>query len=66
MGQVRFRVCRSILLTVSFLAWGASAGAQKRPNVLLVVADDLRFYDFGAAGHPFSRTPNIDPSSRAR
>jgi N-acetylglucosamine-6-sulfatase len=35
-----------------------------RPNVLLVVVDDLRFDDIGAAGHPFSRTPNIDRLAR--
>lgn len=34
--------------------------APPRPNVLLVVVDDLRWDDLGAAGHPFSRTPHID------
>ena len=53
-----------MVLALSFLAWVASAGAQERPNVLLVVVDDLRFDDFGAAGHPFSRTPNIDRLAR--
>jgi len=28
------------------------------------VVDDLRFDDFGAAGHPFARTPNIDRLAR--
>ena len=35
-----------------------------RPNVLLIVVDDLRFDDFGASGHPFVRTPNIDRLAR--
>ena len=49
---------RSLLLALSLLFAGAwSAGAQGRPNIVLVVVDDLRFDDFGAAGHPFSRTP---------
>jgi N-acetylglucosamine-6-sulfatase len=39
---------------------GSAAPAQDRPNILLVVVDDLRFDDFGAAGHPFAKTPNID------
>ena len=32
--------------------------------MLLIVVDDLRFDDFSAAGHPFSRTPNIDRLAR--
>ncbi len=47
-------------LGFSLLAFAASVAAEDRPNILLVVVDDLRFDDFGAAGHPFSRTPNID------
>jgi N-acetylglucosamine-6-sulfatase len=31
-----------------------------RPNVVVVVIDDLRWDEFGAAGHPFVKTPNID------
>lgn len=39
-------------------------GALDRPNILLIVVDDLRFDDFGAAGHPFAKTPNIDRLAR--
>jgi arylsulfatase A-like enzyme len=52
------------MLVLSLLAWVASVSAQDRPNVLLIVVDDLRFDDFSAAGHPFSRTPNIDRLAR--
>ena len=31
-----------------------------RPNVIVIVVDDLRFDEFGAAGHPYLETPNID------
>jgi N-acetylglucosamine-6-sulfatase len=31
-----------------------------RPNVIVVVVDDLRWDEFGAAGHPYLETPNID------
>ena len=34
--------------------------APGRPNVLVVVVDDLRYDEFGAAGHPYLETPNID------
>jgi N-acetylglucosamine-6-sulfatase len=43
---------------------GIAYAAAERPNVLLVVVDDLRFDDLGAAGHPFARTPNIDRLAR--
>lgn len=42
----------------------AAAAAAPRPNVLLIVVDDLRFDDFGAAGHPFARTPHLDRVAR--
>jgi N-acetylglucosamine-6-sulfatase len=31
-----------------------------RPDVVVVVVDDLRWDEFGAAGHPYLETPNID------
>ncbi len=31
-----------------------------RPNVVVIVVDDLRWDEFGAAGHPYLETPNID------
>jgi N-acetylglucosamine-6-sulfatase len=42
---------------------GASSGAERpaeRPNVLVVLIDDLRWDEFGAAGHPYAETPAID------
>ncbi len=38
--------------------------ARKRPNLLVVLIDDLRFDEFGAGGHPYMRTPNIDRLAR--
>jgi len=32
----------------------------KRPNFLVILIDDLRFDEFGAGGHPYMKTPNID------
>ena len=40
---------------------GASgADAPRRPNIIVVMVDDLRWDEIGAAGHPFVRTPHID------
>ena len=33
---------------------------MKRPNFLVILVDDLRYDEFGAGGHPYMQTPNID------
>ncbi|MEY2881231.1 MAG: Choline-sulfatase [Verrucomicrobiota bacterium] len=48
----------------ALLASSAALAAEPQPNILLVVVDDLRFDDFGAAGHPFARTPHLDRVAR--
>jgi N-sulfoglucosamine sulfohydrolase len=42
----------------------ASCGGAKRPNVLLVVADDWSFPHAGVYGDPFVRTPHFDRVAR--
>ncbi len=37
-----------------------AGSAPARPNVLVVLCDDLRWDCLGCAGHPHLRTPNID------
>ncbi len=65
MKHATSRTRRSLTLGLfSLLACASNGAAQGRPNVLLVVVDDLRFDDIGAAGHPFARTPNIDRLAR--
>ena len=44
-------------------AFGADEG-PKRPNVVLIIADDLGRDDCGAFGNPHVRTPNIDRLAR--
>lgn len=44
---------------------GASAtGAAHRPNMIFILVDDLRWDEFGAGGHPYLKTPNIDRLAR--
>jgi N-acetylglucosamine-6-sulfatase len=38
--------------------------ADTRPNVVVVLVDDMRWDDYGAAGHAFVETPNIDRIAR--
>ena len=34
--------------------------AVARPNLLVILIDDLRFDEFGAGGHPYMLTPHVD------
>ena len=33
---------------------------SSRPNIILIIGDDISFNDFGCYGHPHIRTPHID------
>ena len=39
---------------------GAAENRRSRPNIILIIADDMAWDDCGAYGHPEIRTPNID------
>lgn len=53
---------------VAALACVTSLGAQEpaagRPNVVLIITDDVGYGDFGAYGSPDVKTPNIDRLAR--
>lgn len=54
-----------VILFCLALCWSAAAKEKApRPNILIVVVDDLRWDDLGCAGHPFSRTPHMDRIAR--
>src|SRR5262245_25510939 len=36
------------------------AGAAARPNIVVIVVDDMRFDEYGAGGHPYLETPHVD------
>src|SRR5688572_13466446 len=42
----------------------ANRPQQRRPNIIFILIDDLRWDDLGISGHPFVRTPNIDRIGR--
>ena len=53
--------CFATACAISFLiASPAFAKNVDRPNVVVVLVDDLRWDEIGCAGHPFVRTPHID------
>lgn len=41
-------------------AGGAAQAAARRPNIVFILADDLRFDDLSAVGNTVLRTPNLD------
>ena len=51
------------LLGLFALAFPA-AGATPRPNIVLIIADDMAWDDCGAYGHPTIHTPNINRLAR--
>ncbi len=36
----------------------------RKPNLLVILIDDLRYDEFGAGGHPYMKTPNTDRLAR--
>lgn len=49
-----------IWLCFAMLLLNGAAGAQERPNVLLIMADDLGADELGCYGHPSHATPRLD------
>jgi N-acetylglucosamine-6-sulfatase len=43
---------------------GTAIAPPRRPNVVVVLVDDMRWDDMAAAGHPFIETPHMDRLSR--
>jgi N-acetylglucosamine-6-sulfatase len=56
----------SLALALGSAAAAAPAGqaSPSRPNIVVIVVDDLRWDDLGIAGQPFVETPAIDRMAR--
>jgi arylsulfatase A-like enzyme len=58
------RLLATLIVTLTLLAPAAGAQPAPRPNVLLIVADDLGYGDLSSYGAPDIRTPNLDGLAR--
>jgi N-acetylglucosamine-6-sulfatase len=52
-------ICIVVLITCS-TALAQESGKVRRPNIVVVLVDDMRWDEFGEAGHNYIKTPNID------
>jgi arylsulfatase A-like enzyme len=52
------------LLVIAVTAFAAPSSAQTKPNVVLIIMDDVGYGDYGSYGAPDIRTPNIDRLAR--
>src|SRR3954449_10585391 len=50
-------------LFATAIATYASA-AERRPNIVFILVDDLRWDELRCTGHPFAQSPNADRLSR--
>ncbi len=55
-----FACLLTLLLTVVPRTERVARAADGRPNIVVILVDDLRWDELGCQGHPFVRTPNID------
>ncbi len=63
LAHMQLRTLFALVLTAGLLILVSEANAQKtdvRPNIIMIVVDDMRWDEYSAIGHPFLETPNID------
>ncbi len=59
MSLIRQIILRLTPIVIALAAAHATA-APARPNLFVILVDDLRWDDLGCAGHRFSKTPHMD------
>ncbi len=55
---------RVLTVLLSALLFTACSPGDRRPNIIVILVDDMRWDEFGVAGHNYIKTPNIDRLAR--
>ena len=63
--KIHYKFMLSILMMTFFAPLVMVAGANKRPNIILVMADDQGWGQTGYNGHSLLKTPNLDAMAEA-
>ena len=65
---MRKRLVAAIVVLLMFASasmnFAQPARQQRRPNIIFILIDDLRWDELGITGHPFIKTPHIDRIGR--
>ena len=62
--HLTFAAAITLLLLASLCLAQSDQRGQRRPNIVFILIDDLRWDELGIAGHPFIKTPHIDRIGR--
>ena len=54
-----FRALAFLLIAVWLAGFSAQA-AERKPNAIHIVSDELRYHELSCMGNPHLRTPNLD------
>ena len=51
---------KRLFFSALFMSWSGIAQAADKPNVVLIMADDMGYGDLACNGNPIIQTPEID------
>ncbi len=60
MENHNIKILLTILITLVISGCGNKESVDSRPNIIVVLVDDMRWDEYGVVGHNYLQTPNID------